>query len=175
MTFEALVEKLTPKLKGITHKLNGRFTFFNDEDLFQEALIHLLQDFRAGELEDKTDSYILQGCFFHLKNYIRSQKIRTHLLSLEAAAGDEEAMSLKDTLWLQDKNSMHYRDYLNDKLLAETIHNNGFTKREKEILLYCRDGLTTRDIGKRIGISHVMVVKLMSRIRGKCRKYIDPL
>lgn len=175
MTFEKLVERLTPKLKGITHKLNGHFTFFNDEDLFQEALIHLLQDFRAGELGDKTDSYILQGCFFHLKNYIRSQKIRKHFLSLEAAAGDEEGMSLKDTLWLQDKNSMCYRDSLNDKLLAETIHNNGFSKKEKEILLYCRDGLTTRDIGKRIGVSHVMVVKLMSRIRGKCREYIDSL
>lgn len=173
MTFEKLVEKLTPKLKGITHKLNGRSTFFNDEDLFQEALIHLLQYFRAGELEDKTDSYILQGCFFHLKNYIRSQKIRTHLLSLEAAAGDEEAMSLKDTLWLQDKNSMHYRDSLNDKLLAETIHNNGFTKREKEVLTYCAEGLTTRDIGKRIGISHVMVVKIMSGIRAKSRVYLE--
>ena len=173
MTFEKLIEKLTPKLKGITHKLNGHFTFFNDEDLFQEALIHLLQDFRAGELEDKTDSYILQGCFFHLKNYIRSQKIRKGLLSLEAVAGDKEGMSLKDTLWLQDEASKHYRDSLNNKLLVETIHNNGFTRREKEILMYCAEGLTTRDIGKRIGTSHVMVVKLVSRIRGKCRKYID--
>lgn len=175
MTFEGLVKKLTPKLKGITHRLNGHFTFFNDEDLFQEALVHLWQDFRQGELEDKTDSYILQGCYFHLKNYIRTQKVKTVLLSLEVMAGDEDGIGVKDTLWLQDENSTHFRDYLNDKLLTEAIHNNGFTNREKEVLMCCAQGLTTRDIGKRIGVSHVMVVKLMSGIRVKCRKYIDPL
>src|SRR3989338_8416537 len=99
MSFEELVKKLTPRLKGITHRLNGRFTFFNDEDLFQEALINLWQDFRDGALDDKTDSYILQGCYFHLKNYIRMQKLRTPLVSLEVMAGNEEGMSLKDTLW----------------------------------------------------------------------------
>ncbi|MEK6727819.1 MAG: sigma-70 family RNA polymerase sigma factor [Candidatus Omnitrophota bacterium] len=173
MTFEELVKKLTPKLKGITHKLNGRFTFFNDEDLFQEALINLWQDFRDGTLDDKTDSYILQGCYFHLKNYIRMQKLRTPLVSLEVAAGDEEGLSLKDTLWLQDERSKYYFDYLNDKLLADAIHNNGFTKREKAVLIFCAEGLTTRAIGKRLGVSHVMVVKLISRIRGKCKKYLE--
>lgn len=175
MTFEELVKKITPKLKGITHKLNGRFTFFNYEDLFQEALINLWQDFRDGALGDKTDSYILQGCYFHLKNYIRMQKLRTPLVSLEVAAGNEEGLNLKDTLWLQDERSKYYFDYLNDKLLAEAIHNNGFNKREKAALTFYAEGLTTRDIGKRLGVSHVMVVKLIARIRSKCRKYLDPL
>ena len=173
MKFEELVEKLTPKLKGITHRLNGRFTFFNDEDLFQEALINLWQDFRDGALDDKTDSYILQGCYFHLKNYIRMQKLRAPLVSLEAVSGNEEGMGLKDTLCLEDERSKYYFEHLNDKFLAEAIHNNGFSKREKALLIFCAEGLTTRDIGKELGVSHVMVVKLMSRIRGKCKKYRD--
>lgn len=173
MAFEELVKKLTPKLRGIAYKLNSHYVFFNHEDLFQEELMHLLEDFRSGKLNDKTDSYILQGCYFHLKNYIRTQKIKVSLISLEAASADEEGISLKDTLWMQDEPSRHYFSRLNEKLLAETIHNNGFTKREKEVLLYCQDGLTTRDMGKRLGVSHVMVVKLMSRIRQKSRKYAD--
>ena len=76
---------------------------------------------------------------------------------------------------MQDERSQYYFEHLNDKLLADAIHNNGFTKREKTLLIFCAEGLTTRDIGKRLGVSHVMVVKLMSRIRAKCKKYLDPL
>lgn len=71
LSFEALVGKLTSTLRRITRKLNGHFTFMDDQDLFQEALIHLWSCFQSGSLDDKTDSYILQGCYFHLKNYIR--------------------------------------------------------------------------------------------------------
>jgi len=172
MDFEVLVKKLSPTLKRITYKLNGHFTFFNDEDLFQEALIHLLQDFRAGRLQDKTDSYILQGCYFHLKNYIRKSKARVNLLNLELVS-KEEAGCLKDSLLLQDEASKYYLDNLNNRMLAETIQNNGLTTREKEILAFSSDGLTTREIGSRLGVSHVRVVKLMHRIREKCLKYRD--
>ena len=60
MSFEELLEKITPTLKRITYRLNGHFSFFNDEDLFQEALMHLWVEFQQGKLNDKTDSYILQ-------------------------------------------------------------------------------------------------------------------
>src|SRR3989338_8897915 len=98
MDFEVLVKKLSPTLKRITYKLNGHFTFFNDEDLFQEALIHLLQDFRAGRLQDKTDSYILQGCYFHLKNYIRKVNERPNVISFDASLGANDEATVKDIL-----------------------------------------------------------------------------
>ena len=75
--FEVLIKRVSPTLKRITYRLNGHFSFFNDEDLFQEALIHLWEDYQKGKIQDKTDSYILQGCHFHLKNYLRKMKPKT--------------------------------------------------------------------------------------------------
>jgi len=172
MHFEELIDRISPKLKGITHRLNGRFAFFNDEDLFQEASLHLWQDFKAGLLEDKTDSYILQGCYFHLKNHIRKAKVRNKLISLETIV-NEEGVSLEETTLLQDERSARYFDDLNNKMLIEVIQNNGLTQRQKHILSFYAGGLTTREIGQRMGISHVMVVKLMNRMKNKCKKYLD--
>lgn len=172
MSFEELVKRVSPTLKRITYKLNGHFSFFNDEDLYQEALVHLWQDFQRGLLNDKADSYILQGCYFHLKNYLRKVKTKAKLVSMETIIYGEDS-SLEETSLLEDENAKCYFDYLNDKLLVETIHNNGLTTREKDILSLCSRGLTVREIGQKLGISHVRVVKLMHRIRNKSKKYLD--
>jgi RNA polymerase sigma factor (sigma-70 family) len=42
-------------------------------------------------------------------------------------------------------------------------------EREQEVLRLLMEGLTVREIGDRLGISHVMVVKLWRRMRDKCR------
>lgn len=172
MSFEILVRTLSPKLKGIAYRLNHSFTFFDEEDLYQEALLHLWEEFRAGTLSDKTTSYILQGCYFYLKNYIRTHKDKIIPLSIDVSSpGDEE--NSKEPLVLKDDNPQRYFDYLNDKLLAELIRNNGLTQCEKELLPFFAQGLTTREIGKRIGISHVRIVKIRKGIRRKCEKYLD--
>ncbi len=170
MYFEELVQKISPKLKAITHRLNGRFTFFNDEDLYQEALIHLWVDFNQRKLDDKTDSYILQGCYFHLKNCIRIIQDKKALVSLDTLVG-EDANDLEDFLPASDPKL--YFDYLNSRALVETIRNNGLTRREKDIFNLALSGLTTREIGKKLGISHVRVVRLQKKIRGKCQKHLD--
>lgn len=170
MYFDELVRKISPKLKAITHRLNGRFTFFNDEDLFQEALMHLWIDFNQHELDDKTDSYILQGCYFYLKNYIRTIQDKRALVSLNALVS-EEGSDLESLLPSSD--SKAYFDYLNSKILVEKICNNGLTERERNIFNLALEGLTTREIGQRLGISHVRVVKLQKIIRVKCRRHKD--
>lgn len=172
MTFEGLVKKISPTLKRITYKLDVYRSFVSAEDLYQEALVHLWHDFQGGRLADKTDSYILQGCYFHLKNYMRKIKIGTYTLSL-ATIVNEDGASLEETLPLVDKDSSEYFERLHSKLLAQTIQNNGLTTREKAILSFCAQDLTTRQIGQRLGISHVMVVKLLGGIRKKCKKYLD--
>jgi len=174
MTFEILVKTLSPKLKAIAYRLNHSFTFFDEEDLYQEALLHLWGEFKSGTLSDKTDSYILQGCYFYLKNYIRTHKDKIILLRIDTHSPEDEE-NPKEPLALKDDNPQRYFDYLNDKLLAELICNNGLKQREKELLPFFAQGLTTREIGRHLGISHVMVIKLTRAIREKCRKYLDIL
>ena len=172
MDFEALVKKLSPTLKRITYKLNGHFSAFNHDDLYQEALMQLWLDFNEGKLADKTDSYILQGCYFHLKNYIRKAKPYNRLINLESLVSSEDTPT-GESLFLEDERSKYLRDHISDRMLAETIQNNGFSPREKEILSYCAQGFTMREIGRELGVSHVRVVRIMAKIREKCWQYAD--
>jgi len=174
MEFEKLIKRLTPKLRGIVYKLNHRFTFFNDDDLFQEALIHLWQEVRAGKLTDKTDSYVLQGCYFYLQNHIRTVKDKFSSFSLDLCFSGEDD-NPAEFLALKGEKSDNYFEYLNKKLIIEVIRNNGLTPREKELLLFFAEGLTVREIGKRVGVSHVWVLKMRDEIRTKCWKYLDKI
>jgi len=65
---------------------------------------------------------------------------------------------------LADENACH--DYLDGILEIEEIQK-VMTGREREVLLLCLEGMTTREIGKLLGISHVSVVKTRSRIKEK--------
>jgi len=170
MFFEELVKRISPKLKGIAYRLNGHFSFFNEEDLYQEAMVALWQDFQDGTLNDKTDSYILQGCYFHLKNYIRKTSDKMNLLSLDSVINTEDT-TLEERLSLE--NPERSFDELNCKMLVERLQNNGLTQREKEVFSFCLEGLTTREIGERLGISHVRVVKIKASIRRKSNYLLD--
>ncbi len=165
MSFEVLVKRISPTLKRITYKLNGHFSFFNDEDLFQEALVHLWVDFRAGKLDDKTDSYILQGCYFYLKNYLRKTQDKLRLVSIDTLV-NEDGLDLEETLATEGPLPAYAN--LDEGLLFERIQGLGLTPRENDILSFSMKGLTVREIGKRLGISHVMVIKLRGKIKDKC-------
>ncbi|MFA5199128.1 MAG: hypothetical protein WC432_06270, partial [Candidatus Omnitrophota bacterium] len=141
---------------------------------YQEASIHLWNNFLKGKLRDKTDSYILQGCYFHLKNYIRKVNERSNVISIDARLGEEGEVRLGDVL-SQAGVTSDCRENLHNKFLAEGILNNGFDGREKKLLSYFAEGLTTRMIGKRMGMSHVGVVKLMQKVRIKSRKHLDKI
>lgn len=171
MGFEELHQKLSPTIKRIAYKLNGRYRSFNRDDLYQEAMIHLWSNFLKGKLSDKTDSYILQGCYFHLKNYIRKINERANIISIDAALNSNEDAIVEDILG-QYWSSPDCRQDLHNKFLVQSIRNNGFNPKEKRLLDYFSQGLTTRDIGKRMGISHVSVVKLMQKVRAKAKKYL---
>lgn len=171
MQFQELSRKLSPTIKRIAYKLNGRYRTFSHEDLYQEALMHLWSNFTSEKLRNKTDSYILQGCYFHLKNYIRKVNEKTDL-SLDAiTCPDYDNSSFKETVI--DKYQEDFRDSLDTKLLAQKIKGNGFSPKEKIVLDALSNGLTTREIGKRLSVSHVMVVRIISKIRNKSRKYIE--
>lgn len=173
MGFEGLAKKLSPTVRRIAYKLNGHYRSFSHDDLYQEAMLHLWNNFRFGKLLGKTDSYILQGCYFHLKNYIRKVNEKPNVISLDAAVSREDDAPLNGALLLRLGAQEDCRNNLHVKFLAEAIQNNGFSPREKRILILLRDGLTMRQIGRRIGRSHVSVVKAVGRIRQKAGKYLD--
>ena len=165
MSFDALIAKLSPTLKRITCKLNGHFTFMDDQDLLQEALIHLWCDFQIGKLDDKTDSYILQGCYFHLKNYIRKSQDSVIMLSLNSIMEDDgpylEELLIADNLASYDGV---------ETLLQIEAMGSGISQRERDVLFFCLEGMTMREIGKKMGISHVSVVKIRNKIRERYQK-----
>jgi RNA polymerase sigma factor (sigma-70 family) len=172
MSFQKLHQKLSPTIKRIAYRLNGRYRSFDHDDLYQEAVIHLWNNFLKGKLGDKTDSYILQGCYFHLKNYIRKVNERSNIISIDAALNANSTATVEDALgecWACDD----CRQELHNKFLVQSIRDNGFNPREKRLLTYFSQGLTTRDIGKRMGISHVSVVKMMRKIKVKSQKHLD--
>lgn len=163
--FEYLMKRLSPTLRRISHRLNGRFTFFNDDDLCQEALAHLWVLSQDGRLSDKTDSYILQGCYFHLKNYIRTHMDKVNMISMETPI-DEDGTMIKDLLASQDTSIF---DNIEENALREAVKENKLTAREKEVLDMSLSGLTTREMGSKLNISHVAVVKIRKKIKNKCR------
>ncbi len=174
MDFTDLVKKISPVLKRITYRVNRNARYFGQDDLFQEALLRLWLDYQQGKLVDKTESYILQGCYFHLKNYLRTHYEKMDLVSLEGLAGgleQEEPICLEEILHLENTYSL--RDNIHCQMLINEINNNGLTSREKEVFNFSLEGLTCREIGQRMGISHVRVLKLAKNLREKCKKHLD--
>lgn len=173
MEYENLVKRLSPKLRAISRKVKGKYTYCDEDDFYQEALVHLWVLFERGELSDKMDSYILQGCFYFLKNYIRKllKAVDERSVSLETPVDDGEC-TIADTLssgsysGAADSIGIYFFMDGSEKL---------FNQREKDIFYYQLEGFTTREIGEMIGVSHVMVVKTANNLRQKCQALKEEL
>ena len=167
MSFEELIERISPKLKGIVYKIHGPFHSFSKEDLYQEAVLQLWVDYNNGKLSDKTDSYVLQSCYFYLKNYMRTLQDKTSLMSVNMPI-NEEGAQLQDVLSSPQEFSADEEPDIDT--LMEEVFKNELNRKEKEIVFFYLQGWTTREIGERLGISHVSIVKLEEKIREKCKK-----
>ena len=171
MCFDVLIRRISPTLKKITRKLNRHHSFFDDDDLYQEALTHLWVSFRQGSIEDKTDSYILQGCYYHLRNYLRTVQDHATFVSLNNPVGDD-SVSLEESLSAEE---MGLLDYVVGKLDAEALEEQYLTAREKIVLGLFLEGMSMREIGSRLGISHMMVWKIRNKIKEKYIRFNTPL
>ncbi|HNT42970.1 MAG TPA: sigma-70 family RNA polymerase sigma factor [Syntrophorhabdaceae bacterium] len=161
MKFDFMVKRLSPVLKRITKRLNGHHAYFDEEDLYQEALTHLWGAFRKGSIDDKTDSYILQGCYYHLKNHLRKVRENAVFVSLSEPAG-EDGISWEEMI-ASDESSSFAR--LEDKLKFQSITDACSSDRDRQVLTLLMEDLSVREVGTRLGISHVMVLKIRNRIR----------
>lgn len=167
MRFKAVFERISPKLRGVAHRHNGHGRFIDENDLYQEMCMHLWGRYKNGVPDGFNDSYIIKGCEFHILNYLRKEKESAPTISLEEPINDD-GDTLKDIV--PDRGEALGR-VIDKEITIEEIKNNGFSKREKEVFSLLLKGYTVREIGKLLGISHVMVIKLKKKIikeyRGK--------
>jgi len=158
--FDELYNRISPRLKKIAGFYNGRSSFFDRDDLYQEMASHLWNHFKDGVPEGINDTYIIKGCEFHILNYMRKEKEKVYRISMEEPL-NENGDTLRETL---SDGSESLDKSVDKKMLVDYIMNNGFSKREKDVFGLLLEGYTVREAGEKLGISHVMVVKLKNKI-----------
>lgn len=161
-TFKEMVDELKPILKKLSTR-NRFLGFIDKDDLYQEALINLWNRFESGQLQNKNKSYILRSCYFHIQNYIRTHKVRGNVFSLDEpiAFNENGSFSLQDMLI--DENA-DFVNQLNRRLIVDEIMNNGLSKREKDVFRLLYAGCNLREAARKLGISHVRVLKIKQNI-----------
>jgi len=164
MDFQTLSKKVSPKLKRIATRHKDYVSFVDEEDLYQEMLIHLWNNFKDGVPSDINEAYIVRGCEFHILNYLRKTKENIKILSLETPI-NEDGDTLKDILSIENEN-----DSLDiyERLSVEEIKKD-LSKKEKKTLSLLLEGYTLREVGRKLGVSHVRIVKLKQDIIKKWR------
>lgn len=168
MGFNELYERISPRLKRIANFYSARGVSFDRDDLFQEMSGYLWHTYnKDGVPEGINDTYIIKGCEFHILNYMRKEKEKVYKVSLEQPL-NENGDTLKETL---SDNSESLDKTVDKKMLVDYVMNNGFSKREKEVFGLLLEGYTVREAGGKLGISHVMVVKLKNRLISEAMTY----
>ncbi len=163
MDFATLFKKISPILKKMARSHNGHGFFIDENDLYQEMCIHIWESFKNGVPEGINTSYIIKGCEFYISNYLRKAREKARIMSLEKPI-NEQGDILQDIL----SDTKKPLDELVDRnLVVEDIENNGFTVREKKVFSLLLKGFTLRETGTKLGISHVMVIKVKNRIIDK--------
>jgi RNA polymerase sigma factor (sigma-70 family) len=166
-----IVNSIQFQIRAIIRKININYQYIDSDDLYQEILLYLWQEKEKGQLKDKNDSYILQGCYYYLKNYIR-KNLKTITEYPNKVYPDCKALSqeIKDETKLINK-------YSNNYILDEYLYFDEFSKelsiKEKVLLDFRMKGLTDREIAKELGISHTMVSKMRRKIRQKYQFYYE--
>ncbi len=166
MNFEMLYDKICPRLKKMARYYNGHSFFVDEDDLYQEMCVYLWGTYKAGMPSGINEPYVIKGCEFHIRNYIRKQRPKASFTSLQEPVGDS-GDTLQDVL----PDRKEPLDVLAQRDIAiDEIRNNGLSGMEKKVLVLLLEGHTAREAGKALGISHVMILKYKQRIIKKCRK-----
>jgi DNA-directed RNA polymerase specialized sigma24 family protein len=161
-----IVNQIKFQLKAITRKLNIKYQYIDSEDLYQEALFYLWQQYNTGKLKNKNKSYILQGCYYYLKNHIRKY-VKFKDCQINSNFYYDTKKSDKE---IGEGNILNYSRATSCDL-DEYLYYDEFKKdlslKEKALLNLRFRGLSTREIGKELGISHTMVLKMRKKMMAK--------
>ncbi len=166
MSLKELINDLGPEIRAIAFKLKKDYPSFEVDDLIQEMHLYLWKRFKKKESRDCTRSYMLQGCWFHLKNYIRVSRSRFNFTSLDLELKEGGSALLQVLEGEGEEESK-----LEFNLALRNVMNNGLSKREKEVFSLILEGYTLREIGEKLKLSHVMVFKIKKEIKRKSFKH----
>ncbi len=164
MEFKELVDKFSKRIRYLVSNSVIPSQGIGKEDLYQEILIHLWQSWSQGELEGKTDSYIIKGCYFYLKNYLRKFGEKARIINLNEPIDEESDISLGELI--PDPRPL-FDERIDNILFIQQMKEKELTRRENEVFELLSQGYTLRDIGKSLGISHVRVLKIKEHISKK--------
>jgi RNA polymerase sigma factor (sigma-70 family) len=136
-------------LRGMVRRLTDKWDL--EDDLVQEAIIHLW--LREKERPGQSRSWYIQSCRQHLQNFLRrgrsvdggNHRCATALrINPEAEEGREAFVD--DTFF----SLVCARD-------LEAELDKWLTSLERQILSLCQEGLSLREIGERLQLSHTTV------------------
>jgi DNA-directed RNA polymerase specialized sigma24 family protein len=150
------------RLQGLVQRLAANNGLH--DDMMQEALIHLWQ---SGERHPgQRPAWYLQACRFHLQNYLR--------LGRSVDSGKHFLSGLPQPINGQDSEEVPRELHTNGDFLDEvtardlvSVLSRWLTMTEKQVLDCLADGLSAREIAKRLNISHTRV--------NSCRRHIGLL
>jgi RNA polymerase sigma factor (sigma-70 family) len=132
------------------------------EDLLQEALIHLwLSEARRP---GQTRSWYLQSCKYHLLHYLASgrsvdsaKRRGSQLIVSDGYEPEHQQLIDEGDTGNSVLNHVSARDIISE--LSPRLQ-----PREKDVLHCFADGLGPREIGRKLKMSHTMVIKHRRRI-----------
>jgi RNA polymerase sigma factor (sigma-70 family) len=131
------------------------------DDLFQEALIHLwgIESRRPGF----TRSWYLQSCKYHLRHYLAAGRsidsMKRREMQVQAETESDPEMELYD---LEDSGESVLSHVCAREVI--TMLSRQLLPPEKAVLDCLADGMGPREIGRRLNISHTMVIKHRCKI-----------
>jgi len=141
------------RLHGLVMRLGGDNGLH--EDMMQEATIHMwrLEEKRPGQRQ----AWYLQACRYHLQNYLRAGRSVDSTRHFGARAPDgANGHGLEGPLE-RFQASEEFIDDMNAKDLISVL-SRWLTPVEKQVLDFLADGLSAREIAKRINTSHTRVI-----------------
>lgn len=165
MDFRILLKKITPILRYIARK-HLLWGFYSEDDLYQEMCLYLWQNYTDGLPIGINEAYVIKGCEFHLKNFLRKGRPKASISSFDMVISSG-GQTLGDII--EDKKA-NFIPSLECSFTIDEINNIGLTSKEKSVLSYLVKGYTVREIAKKLGVSHVMVLKHKKSIVRKWHK-----
>jgi RNA polymerase sigma factor (sigma-70 family) len=153
-------------LRGMVRRLTTERAL--EEDLIQEAIIHLW--LRERESPGQSRSWYIQSCRLHLQNFLRKGRSvddgkRRH------TRGPVIEMEPQEDLEARVDNTIFSFVCARD-LMAEL--SKWLTPREKTILALAHEGLSLREIGERLNLSHTSVLRHRRNIAALTRRLRAP-